>query len=81
MTRKAISNQLKSASKGYFPQVFDLISEDLYTNLSALAHKYGDVFMSYAACFRFSILSTLVFASSRFKSLLVNFHWKGLAIS
>ena len=33
-TRKAISNQLKSALKGYFPQVFDLISEDLYTNLS-----------------------------------------------
>lgn len=33
-TRKAVSNQLKSALKGYFPQVFDLISEDLYTNLS-----------------------------------------------
>ena len=32
--RKAISNQLKSALKGYFPQVFNLTSEDLYNNLS-----------------------------------------------
>ena len=32
--RKMISNQLKSALKAYFPQVFDLISEDLFNNLS-----------------------------------------------
>ena len=33
-TREAISNQLNGVLKGYFPQVFDLISADLYTNLS-----------------------------------------------
>ena len=32
--RKATSNQLKSLLKGYFPQALDLVSEDLYMELS-----------------------------------------------